>query len=107
MTRYALIIALGVLCAALGWVAMQSRTIAALGADNARLARSNAALTMKAEQNAMARDVARATAARQASIAAKAQGDVEAILTGDFGECVDANLPDDLRDILSGMRPTD
>tara|TARA_R110000851_G_scaffold143022_3_gene281830 strand:- start:639 stop:962 length:324 start_codon:yes stop_codon:yes gene_type:complete len=107
MTRYALIIALGVLCAALGWVAMQSRTISALDADNARLARSNAALTMKAEQNAMARDVARAAAARQASIAAKAQGDVEAILTGDFGECADANLPDDLRDILSGMRPTD
>ena len=107
MTRYALIIALGVLCAALGWVAMQSRTISALDADNARLARSNAALTMKAEQNAMARDVARAAAARQASIAAKAQGDVEAILTGDFGECADANLPDDLRDILSGLQPTD
>lgn len=107
MTRYALIIALGVLCAALGWIAWQSRTIAALGADNARLERSNAALTMTAEQNAMARDVARATAARHAIIAAKAQGDVEAILTGDFGECADENLPDDLRDILGGLRTTD
>lgn len=107
MTRYALIAALAALCGALGWLVLQSRTIGSLEADNASLTRSNAALTMTAETNALARDVARAAEARQASIAAKARADVDAILTGDFGECLDADLPDDLRAILGGVRLAD
>ena len=104
MTRYALIITLGLLCAALGGLWWQSGRMGSLQAENASLTRSNAALTMTATQNALARDVARAASDRQASIAAKARADVEAILTGEFGECSDALLPDNLRAILDGLR---
>lgn len=103
MTKYALIAALSALCAALGWVAWQSRTIGTLQADNERLSRSNAVLMMTAKQSAEARDVALASAKRQAVIASEARGKVEAILTGEFGECANAELPDDLRAILDGL----
>jgi len=105
--RYALCAALAALCAALGWLWWQSTAIAALEADNARLTRSVAALDLVASQNAAARDVARATATRQASIAATARADVEAILTGEFGECLNETLPDDLRRLLGGLPAQD
>jgi len=104
VTRYALIAALVALCAALGGLWWQSGRMGSLQADNDRLTRSNVALTMTAQQNAIARDVAKASADRQASIAAAARADVEAILTGEFGECSDALLPDNLRAILDGLR---
>ena len=104
MTRYALIITLGLLCAALGGLWWQSGRMGSLQAENASLTRSNVALTMTAQQNAIARDVAKASADRQASIAAAARADVEAILTGEFGECSDALLPGNLRDILDGVQ---
>lgn len=107
MTRYALIAALALLCAAMGWLWVQSGTIGAQGAEIDRLTRSNKAMELIAVKNGIARVIAQGTAARQTKIADQAQRDIEAILTGDFGECINADLPDDLRAILDGVRAED
>lgn len=107
MTRYALIAALGLLCASLGWLWVQSGTIDTQEAEIDSLTRSNAALELTAFENGLARSVAQDTAKRQTKIADQAQRDIEAILTGEFGECINADLPDDLRAILDGVRAED
>ena len=104
---YALGAALLGCLALIGAVYWQAQRLDAAKSRISTLDRSIAAVTMTAEHNAIAKDVARAAEARQASIAAKARGDVEAILTGDFGECINAELPDDLRAILDGVRSDD
>jgi len=100
MTRYALMAALAALCGALGWLMLQSRTIATLEADNASLTRSVAALTRGAEQSAAALSAAADLAEDQRRRALAFEMQRDNVLTKQYGGCADAAIdPDLLRDI--------
>lgn len=88
--------ALITLAGALWW---SHRANARLRVDNARLERSLVALTMQAEQSALARDVERARAKASAARNEALTAEIETILTGGIP---DATLHPDLADIFNG-----
>jgi predicted negative regulator of RcsB-dependent stress response len=102
--RYLVIGALSAVLGLSGMVAYQKRTIDAQQAEIASLTRSVAALTMQAEQSALARDVERARAAREATRSAELAAEIETILTGGIP---DAPLHPDLADLVNRRVPDD
>lgn len=100
MMRYvavaSLVACLG-LCGALWW---QSGTVSDLEAENGRLTRSVAALTMQVDQSRLAADVAAARAARATQMTIEANATIEAIRNLQLGECADAQIDPDLAAIL-------
>ncbi|MEP5727781.1 MAG: hypothetical protein ABJL67_00265 [Sulfitobacter sp.] len=101
MTKYltiaALLACLG-LAAALWW---QGRGMVALEAENARLTRSVAALSLQAEQSARARDIEAARAQKFANRNTELNAAIEGLLTGDIK---DAPLDPRLADFVNGLR---
>lgn len=85
------------LSAALWW---QGRGIAATEAENASLSRSVGALTMQAEQSALAADVAAARAKRAQEMSADAAAQIEAIRSLNLGDCADEEIDPALADLL-------
>lgn len=73
-------------------------------AENAALVRSIAALTMQAEQSALAREVEAARAKSYAARNAELSATIEALLTGDIP---DETLDPRIADFVNGLRPAD
>lgn len=101
MTRYALIATLTAALALGGYAWWQSTLLAAQRQENERLRHSIAALTLQAEQTALARDVEAARAEAFAARAATLSAEIEAILTGGIP---DAPLHPDLAARLERLR---
>lgn len=85
-----------------GIVAYQNRKLSAQQAEIASLSRSVDALTMQAEQSAIARDVERARATREAERNKELTKEIETILTGGIP---DAPLHPDLVDLVNRRVP--
>jgi len=104
VTRYALIAALALLCAALGWIAYRETTLASLEAHNASLTASVASLTVARDQ-AQAAEVAAAELAEvQRRRAVAFQLVKENVLAKTYGGCADALIDPELLLDLSGLR---
>lgn len=90
----------------LGYVWTLNRSNALLRAENGRLGRNIAAMTLQSEQSAIARDVERARAEREAKRSAALTAEIETILTGGIP---DAPLHPDLADLVNGrnVQPKD
>ncbi|MEP5730801.1 MAG: hypothetical protein ABJL67_15690 [Sulfitobacter sp.] len=97
LTIAALLACLG-LALALWW---QGRGMDALEAENTRLTRSVAALTLQAEQSALARNIEAARAKRFAKRNTQLNAAIEGLLTGDIK---DAPLDPRLADFVNGLR---
>ena len=101
MTRYALIAALTAFIALGGYAWWLRARVAASEAENERLGRSVAAMTVQLEQAALAREVERARAAGFAARSAELSAEIEAMLTGGIP---DAPLHPDLAAALERLR---
>jgi hypothetical protein len=97
MMRYLALLACLGLAGALWW---KLGAVSDLEADNGRLTRNVAVLTMQADQSRLAADVAAARAARATKMTIEANATIEAIGNLQLGECADAQIDPDLAAIL-------
>lgn len=104
LMRYALIAALVALCAALGWLWVQSGTIVRLQGDNDRLEASVTVLELSRAQALAAQKAADALAETQRRRAVAFQLQIENVLTTKYGGCADAAIDPDLLRDLGGVR---
>lgn len=106
ISRYSLIAALCGTVALAGYVWWLRAENAAQRAEIGRMERNIAALTMQAEQSALARDVERARAAREAERNAALSDRIHAISNGGIP---DAPLHPDLANLVNGgsLQPGD
>lgn len=86
------------------WVMALRADLAAERAENARLSLSLSAMTMQAENAALARDVERARVERATAREAEALATVAEIQNLQLGECADAPLDPALSDILNRVQ---
>jgi len=95
----------GLIAAGAVWWLMDLRAdLAYERAENARLTRSLAAMTIRAENAAIARDVERARVEVARKREAAARTTVSEIQNLKLGECADAPLDPELADILNRVR---
>ncbi len=102
VSKWALVVALTALSAALGWIAVQTRTMATLEAANSDLTGNVAALEVQQSRAVAAQQAADAAAAQARARAAALQLRVETVLTTTYGGCADAPIDPDLLDDLTG-----
>tara|TARA_R110000824_G_scaffold401032_1_gene610391 strand:- start:6144 stop:6455 length:312 start_codon:yes stop_codon:yes gene_type:complete len=100
MVKYALIVTLGALVLALGWIAWQGRSLATLRDDNDRLTRNEAVLLEEAAQAKLAADIADNYIKREREKTIKTAATIEAIRNFNLGDCADAQIDSDLADII-------
>lgn len=100
MTKVTVSLALAGACALVGlfllWGAEKERRLSA--------ERSLAAMVIVVDETRALSSANAVRAAAQADRNRRLNAELEAVLTSDFGECTDAPLPDDLRDLLERVQ---
>lgn len=102
MSRWALVVALAALCAAVGWIALQSSAAENLKVTNSRLTASVNTLEAQHSRVIAAQKAADAAAAQARARAAALQLRFETVLTTTYGGCADAPIDPDLLDDITG-----